>query len=110
MSENGYLLAVILVMAGATFLTRLVPFVALRGLRDHPLLLFLGRYMPPAVMTALVFYSLRDLDLATPPFGIGTFAAVAVTVAVHLWRRHALLSIASGTAVYMGVVQFALPG
>jgi branched chain amino acid efflux pump len=25
---------------------------------------------------------------------------VVVTVAVHLWRRHALLSMATGTAVY----------
>ena len=106
MSELHYLLAVILVMAAATFLTRLIPFVALHHLRDHPLMLFLGRYMPPAVMTILVFYSLKGIDLSVPPFGVGTFIAVAITVAVHIWRRHALLSIAAGTAAYMGILQF----
>ena len=105
MDETLYLLAVIAVMAVATFLTRAVPFVALHHLRDHPMLLFLGRYTPPAVMTILVFYSLKDVEFASPPFGAGTVMAAAITVGMHLWRRHPLLSIAAGTAAYMGMLQ-----
>lgn len=110
MDDTLYLLAVIGVMAAATFLTRLAPFVALHHLRDHPVLLFLGRYMPPAVMTILVFYSLKDVEFASPSSGAGTLAAVAITVGMHLWRRHPLLSIATGTAAYMGMLQSGMLG
>lgn len=108
MTDLPYLMSVILVMAAATFLTRLLPFMALHHLRDHPMLLFLGKYVPPAVMTILVFYSLQGVDLSVPPFGVGTFMAVAITVGMHLWRGHALLSIAAGTAAYMGILQSGL--
>ena len=30
-------------------------------------------------------------------------AAITVTVGLHLWRRHALLSIAAGTAVHVAL-------
>ena len=61
MSGTTYLIAVIAVMTAATFLTRVTPFVLLRNMADHPLLLFLGRYTPPAIMTILVLYSLRGM-------------------------------------------------
>ena len=105
MIENSYLFGVIMAMAVATFLTRLLPFVAFRNRAEHPLLLFLGRYMPPAVMTILVLYSLKGVDFSQPPYGLEIVLAIAITVTVHLWRGQALLSIFLGTAVYMFLVQ-----
>ena len=35
-----------------------------------------------------------------PLVGVRELVPVAVTVAVHLWRRNALLSMATGTASY----------
>ena len=66
MTDTVYLLSVILVMTVATFATRAFPFVALKGKGDHPTLDFLGRYMPPAVMTILVLYSLKSVNLTGP--------------------------------------------
>jgi branched-subunit amino acid transport protein AzlD len=105
MSDTGYLLSVILVMTLATFFTRIFPFVALKGRHEHPVLEFLGRYMPPAIMTILVLYSLKSVELAQAPHGANEFIALLITSVVHLWRGNALLSIFSGTLFYMLAVQ-----
>ncbi|MES9906123.1 MAG: AzlD domain-containing protein [Sedimenticola sp.] len=105
MSGNGYLWAVIGVMTLATFVTRALPFVVLKHRGDHPLLLFLGRYSPPVIMTILLLYSLKGIDLIHSPFAVNELAALFLTAALHLWRGNALLSIFSGTALYMVLVQ-----
>lgn len=101
MSDLAYLGAVVAVMTVATFLTRLIPFVALHRLRDHPLLLYLARFMPPAVMTLLVIYSLKDADFSIPPYGAKELVAVALTAAIHVLWSNALVSILCGTGLYM---------
>ena len=105
MNDLGYLLLVILVMMGATLLTRATPFLLLQHKSDHPLLLFLGRYTPPAIMTILVVYSLGGVRFSEPPFGLPELGATLLTIGIHLWLRQALLSIFSGTAFYMFALQ-----
>ena len=105
MTEPFYLPTVILVMAGATFLTRLLPFLLFRNRAEHPLTNYLGRYLPPAIMTILVLYSLQGVDLAMPPFGARELIALLVTLALQYGRRNSLLSIFGGTASYMLLVQ-----
>ncbi|HSH48857.1 MAG TPA: AzlD domain-containing protein [Halomonas sp.] len=107
----AYLLLFILVCALATFATRIVPFVALARQADHPLILHLGRYLPPAVMMTLVIYALREFRPLLDGRLNGTetgwpmiFAALIVS-SLHLWRRNALLSIIGGTGAYMVMVQ-----
>jgi len=107
-SDLGYLLLVIGVMTVATFLTRATPFLLLRGRADHPLLIFLGRYTPPAIMTILVLYSLGSVQISQPPYGAPELIAALITLAVHLYWRHALLSIFAGTGFYMYAVQSGL--
>lgn len=105
MSDPLYLSTVILAMTGATYLTRLLPFLLFRNRAEHPLLKHLGRYLPPAIMTILVLYSLQGVDLFVPPFGARELIAVLVTLALHRWRANPLLSIFGGTACYMAIVQ-----
>ena len=105
------LLLFIAVCALATFATRVIPFVALARHADHPLIIHLGRYLPPAVMMILVIYALRDfrplLDgrLNAGADGWPMILASLVVVVLHLWRRNALLSIIAGTGAYMAMVQ-----
>ncbi len=108
MSEIEYLWAVIVIMGVITFATRVFPFVALKNRGEHPTFLFLGRYMPPAIMTILVIYSLKSVDFLHTPFGANELLALGATVLLHLWRSNSLLSIFAGTAVYMLLVQTAL--
>ena len=102
----------IIVCALATFATRVVPFVALAKQADHPLILHLGRYLPPAVMLILVIYALRDFRLLMDNWqlnisanGLPLIIAGLLVAGIHLWRRNALVSIIAGTATYMLMVQ-----
>ncbi len=107
----------ILVCALATFATRLLPFVALSRQADHPLILHLGRYLPPAVMLILVIYALRDFTPLMPDWrlnmgddGLPMLVASIMVAGMHLWRRNALLSIMLGTGAYMLMVQLGWSG
>jgi branched-subunit amino acid transport protein AzlD len=105
------LLTFIVVCALTTFATRGVPFLALSRQAEHPLILHLGRYLPPTVMMILVIYALRDFrPLAEGQLNAGAngwpmILASLVVVLLHLWRRNALLSILGGTGAYMAMVQ-----
>ncbi|AXY41518.1 AzlD domain-containing protein [Halomonas sp. JS92-SW72] len=105
------LLLFIAVCALATFATRVIPFVALARQAEHPLILHLGRYLPPTVMMILVIYALRDFrplaegQLNAAANGWPMILASLEVVTLHLWRRNALLSIIGGTAAYMAMVQ-----
>ncbi|TDO13821.1 MULTISPECIES: branched-chain amino acid transporter permease [Halomonas] len=109
---NGLeLLEFIMVCAAATFVTRVLPFVALARHAEHPLILHLGRYLPPAVMMILVLYALRDFRplvdgrLNAMANGWPMILASLLVVGLHLWQRNALLSIIGGTGAYMAMVQ-----
>ncbi len=61
----------------------------------------LGAYLPPAIMAILVIYCLKDSSFASLGGWLPQAVGVALTAALHLWRRNTLLSIGVGTAVYM---------
>ncbi len=105
MDDTLYLIAVIAVMTAATFLTRVLPFLLFGRGAEHPLILYLGRVLPPAVMALLLLYCLKDVSLAAPPHGLPEGLALLTVALLHLWRRNALLSIGAGTALYMVLVQ-----
>ena len=107
MSGETYLWLVIALMAALTFASRALPFWLLRG-HEHPLLMHLGRYLPPVVMTLLVAYSVKDASWTAAPHGLPELAAIALTAVLHLWRRNALLSIGAGTGLYMWLQQAVL--
>ena len=52
-------------------------------------------------MAMLVIYCLKDVNLTEAPHGLPALFAVAVTAALHVWKRQMIVSIFGGTAVYM---------
>ncbi|MCG7598443.1 AzlD domain-containing protein [Halomonas sp. McH1-25] len=110
MSET-MLLLVIAVCALATFATRVLPFVALSRHAEHPLILHLGKFLPPAVMLILVIYALRNFrplaegSLNGGENGLPLIVASISVAVLHVWRRNALLSIIGGTGLYMAMIQ-----
>jgi branched-subunit amino acid transport protein AzlD len=100
MPDVGYLAAVVAIAAAITLTLRAAPFAAISRLRSSALVAHLGRHLPAGVMLILVVYLLRDLPVDRPLLTLRELVPVAVTVAVHLWRRNALLSMAVGTGVY----------
>ena len=104
MNEIEYLLAAILVMAISTYLTRLTPFLMFTPGKENAKLNYVAKNTPPMVMMILVIYMLKEVDyLSTEIFY--TLFALAVTVGLQILKRNALLSIVSGTIVYMFFVQ-----
>lgn len=105
MDTLSYLIATIAVMTLATVVTRALPFLLLRGREHHPLLEHLGRYLPPAVMTILVLFAVREVEPLTAPYGLPEAVALTITIGLQIWRRNPLLSIAAGTGTFMYLVQ-----
>lgn len=97
----------IAICALATMATRFLPFIIFREGRPTPALVtYLGKALPSAIFAMLVVYSLRNVDVFSASHGLPEALAIALTVALHLWKRQMLVSIAGGTVCYMLLVQF----
>ena len=95
------------VVAGVTALIRFLPFVVFGGGRPTPrFIVYLAGVLPCAIMAMLVVYCLRNVDVMHFAYGLPELIAIAVTIALHLWKKQMLLSIAGGTVCYMLLVQF----
>ena len=94
----------IAVMSIVTLLLRALPFAAFRK-QTPPYISYLGQVLPPAIIGMLVVYCLKDIAPAIHPYGIPELIAVACVVGVQCWKRKALISILTGTAVYMLLTQ-----
>ena len=99
-------LITVAVMAVATALTRFLPFWFFNGTRETPkVVTYLGKALPPAIFGMLVVYCLKDVQILSGSHGLPELIAIALIVAVHLWKRNMLLSVAVGTIGYMLLVQ-----
>ena len=98
--------ALVAVMAVVTFLTRALPFLLFgRGGEPPRFVLYLGRFLPPAVIAMLIVYCYRATSFASlSGWAPGLIAGTAV-VLLHIWRKNNMLSIVGGTILYMVLVQ-----
>ena len=95
------------VVVFATMLTRYIPFVVFPAGKPTPKYIsYLGTVLPSAVFGLLVVYCLKDVSILTGSHGLPELMAIAAVVALHLWKRQMLLSIAGGTVCDMLLVQF----
>lgn len=98
----------LLILGGVFLVTvvlRALPFAAMRFFRESALVAWLGIAMPVGVMVVLVMFTL--VGSSDRPGGVGAaLIAVAVTVALHLWKRSATWSILLGTALYVVLVNW----
>lgn len=53
----------------------------------------------------LVIYCLKDVSLLRAPFGLPEVIAAACVVGMHVWKRNSLISILTGTVIYMVLIQ-----
>ena len=91
----------------ATVLTRFLPFIVFPAGKETPKFIkYLGKVLPAAVFGLLVIYCLKNVSIIGGSHGIPELIAILCIVGIHLWKRQMLLSIATGTVVYMLLVQF----
>lgn len=89
-----------------TVITRFLPFIVFPESERPPRVVeYLGKVLPYAMGGLLVVYSLKNVTPFSGTHGIPEAVAITVIVALHVWKRSMLLSIAGGTAVYMLLVQ-----
>ncbi|MFI8998150.1 branched-chain amino acid transporter permease [Streptomyces sp. NPDC053542] len=98
MPDTSYVIAAVAVSAAVTWALRALPFAVLAPLRASAAVHYLSARMPVGVMVILTVYTLRDL---TPPDALPIGPALAATLALHFWRRNAVLSILGGTALHV---------
>ena len=97
---------IILVVAITTFATRVIPFLIFPKGKEIPKTIqYLGKVLTPAIIGMLVVYCLKNTPVLRYPFGIPELVAVLVVALLHIWKRNNLLSIGTGTVLYMILVQ-----
>lgn len=102
-----HILLSILVPAVLTFGLRALPFLLLNKRELPKRIEYLGNVFPMAIMATLVVYCLKSVSASALQDNLILFAGVAVTAAVHIWKKSSILSITVGTVVYMVLVHLA---
>jgi len=98
---------IIAIVAVCTFATRLFPFVVFgRKGEPSPMIRFLGKALPPAVMAILIVYCLKNVNFLLPGSVLPQLISILAVVLLHLWKRNNLLSIGLGTLCYMFLIQY----
>lgn len=99
-------IAAVAVMAVVTFLTRALPFLLFGGGGEPPrVVLYLGKFLPPAVIAMLIVYCYRGVSFGTLGGWVPGLIAGGAVVILHVWKKNNMLSIVGGTILYMVLVQ-----
>lgn len=98
---------IIVLVAVTTLATRAIPFILFPEGKEIPKAVqYLGKVLPPAVIGMLVVYCFKSVDITSSPFGLPELIAGLVVVVLHVWKRNNLLSIGTGTILYMVLIQY----
>lgn len=99
-------IVIILVVAICTFITRAIPFMVFGGKKEVPKnVVYLGKVLPPSVITILIVYCLKAVDIYSGSRGIPEFLSIIIVIILHIWKRSNLISIGAGTIIYMILIQ-----
>lgn len=96
---------VVLIAAVVTIVIRFLPFIVFHGRQTPPVIMYLGRVLPAAIMGMLVVYCLRNTEIAGETHGLPESISCIIVILLHKWKRNTLLSIIVGTAAYMILIR-----
>ncbi len=90
-----------------TMLTRFLPFILFPANKPTPpVVLYLGKMLPAAVMALLVVFSFKDVEFLSGYHGAPELLATVLIIGLQVYLKNVLLTIASGTIFYMFLVQY----
>ena len=105
MTDRQVLISIVIISL-ITIALRALPFILLKGRKTPAWIEYMGRVLPFAVIGMLVVYCLKGISFTTPAGFAPALIATAVIVLSYVWKQNTLLSIISGTVIYMILVQF----
>ena len=98
-------LIAIFVSAVITFGLRALPFLVFQEGKELPdQIKRLGMVLPSSIMAVLIVYCLKDVGDDFMADGLWKLIAAAITAVSYKWKHNTLLSIMSGTAVYICMI------
>lgn len=107
----GHDIALVVLMTAITFGSRLLPFLLFgRGAQVPNWVVYLGKYLPPAMIALLVVYCVRDITFTALGGWLPYLIAGAAVVGLQWKTKNDLVSIFTGTALYMVLVQVVFHG
>ncbi len=104
MAVHHQILTILAVMLG-TVLTRFLPFILFpQGKKPPEFIVYLGKVLPYAAMGLLVVYSVNSAFFKYP-YGIPEIICIALVAVLQKFKKNILLSISTGTILYMLLIQ-----
>ena len=103
--NKSHAVLIIAAVAGVTILLRFLPFLIFGNRTTPKLITYLSKVLPYSVMGMLVVYCLKGATISAYPYALPEIIAGLTVVLLHIWKRNTLLSIVTGTVVYMVLVQ-----
>ncbi len=99
-----------IILAGvlATVITRLAVLWLPKKAKESKFLFTLSKYLPVASFGLLIVYSIKNTDISSPPYGFPELIGLIVVIGFQLWKDNILLSIASGSVIYLLLVNVIL--
>lgn len=89
-----------------TMVTRYLPFIIFpANKKTPPVISYLRKMLPAAVMALLVVFALKDVSFLSGSHGLPEALAIALIILLQVYIKNILLTIASGTIFYMFLVQ-----
>lgn len=105
MTPKQILIACI-VMGVINLIIRLAPFAIFNGKETPKVIVWLGEYLPYAVIGMLLVYCFRNVTFTSWGGFLPELIAGIVVAVSYLWKRNSLISVVGGTLCYVLLVQF----
>jgi branched-chain amino acid transport protein azlD len=100
------LLISIILMSVIIASTRFFPFIVFGNGKQPPkVIMYLGKYLPPAIITAITIYCFKDIKFYELPFGIREIISSLTVVLLHIKFKNTMVSISVGTILYMTLLR-----
>lgn len=106
----SFIIAAVFMCALMIFSERAFPFVLFSKKNPPKLIRIIQKFIPTMVIACLLVYCLKDISF-TDENGlylkgfVPSFSALFVTLGLQLWKKNTLLSILSGTVLYMALLR-----
>lgn len=106
MTTEKLIFSIITIIAVTVF-TRAVPFIIFgKGEKPSPLILYLGKYLPPAIICSIIVYCFKDVKILESSYGLPEIISVIAVIVLQNKFKNTMISIFCSTILYMILVQY----